>query len=156
MSACITGRPCALGCSLFCALEPPDVAPAPRRVRGVCLIAAVPLALGLALGLPGTALAAPEGWDRVGTSCPLPTDEASGPVDMPAPCEPATARPAALALGDPLADCLALWGEQDCREEYGRLGPVPTEGELRPKPAPPCPESRQPCGFVDENGQRWT
>jgi hypothetical protein len=152
MSACITGRPCALGCSLFCALEGDDLGVRAWRSRLVLGLAVT----GALLIAPGTALAAPEGWDSVGTSCPLPTDEASGPVDMPAPCEPATARPAALALGDPLADCLALWGEQDCREEFGQLGPVPTEGELRPKPAPECPPKRQPCGFIDENGQRWT
>ncbi len=35
---------------------------------------------------------APDGWDTVGTSCPLPTDEASGPVTMPPPAEPKKGR----------------------------------------------------------------
>jgi len=33
MSACITGRPCALGCSLFCALEGDDLSVRAWRSR---------------------------------------------------------------------------------------------------------------------------
>jgi hypothetical protein len=59
------------------------------------------------------------------------------------------------AHADPADDCELWRGSEHCREVLTG-GPYPTDTTVIPKPAPKCPESRQPCGFIDEDGQRWT
>jgi hypothetical protein len=114
VSACITGRPCTLGCSLFCALEP-ELLEQPPTMN---VWARRTVVVGVAVA--GALLAA------------------AGP-----------------AGADPADDCQLWHGSEHCREVLTG-GPYPADTTVAPKPAPECPESRQPCGFIDEQGKRWT